>query len=145
MIRQAVALLAFALAGAAVAHDAARDEREILRVEAVLCKAFEAGDGATLRKYLDPHLTLTSSRGVVTDFEQNVAEVTSREPRYEVFRNHEQKVRLYGDSAIILGITTVKGVAGGEPFAADFQYTDTWVRAKDGWKLAASHASKLTK
>jgi hypothetical protein len=145
MIRTAAALFAAVFAIGAAARDAKHDEREILRIEALLCDAFEAGDGAALRRYLDPRFTLTSSRGVVTDFAQNVAEVTRREPRYEVFRNHDQKIRLYGDSAIILGITTVKGAADGQPFAADFQYTDTWVRDKDGWKLAASHASRLTK
>jgi len=127
------------------AHAASGDEQEIRRVEALLCKAFESGDAATLRRYMDATFTQTSSRGEVTDFEQNIAEVAKREPRYEVFRNHEQKVRLYGDSAIILGITTVKGTAEGKPFEADFQYTDTWIRRDGRWKIAASHASRLTR
>jgi ketosteroid isomerase-like protein len=127
------------------ASAASGDEQEIRRVEAVLCKAFESGDAATLRRHMDATFTQTSSRGEVTDFEQNVAEVARREPRYEVFRNHEQKVRLYGDSAIILGITTVKGTSEGKPFEADFQYTDTWIRRDGHWKIAASHASRLTK
>jgi ketosteroid isomerase-like protein len=119
------------------------DESELLRVEAILCAAFEAGDAQTLRRYVDATFTQTSSRGEVTDFAQNLAEVARREPRYEVFRNHDQKVRLYGDTAIVLGITTVKGTADGTPFAADFQYTDTWLRRGGTWKIAASHASRL--
>ena len=127
----------------AYARDAAQDEREIRRVEAQLCKAFETGDAATLRKDLDTTFTLTNSHGEVSDFEQNLAEVASREPRYEVFRNHEQKVRLYGNAAIITGVTTVTGSSKGEPFAADFQFTDTYVRRNGHWLLAASHASRL--
>ncbi len=130
---------------AALARDAASDEKEIRSVEAVLCRAFESGDAATLRKHMDATFTQTSSRGEVTDFEQNVAEVARREPRYEVFRNHDQKIRLYGDTAIILGITTVKGTADGKPFEADFQYTDTWIRRDGHWKIAASHASRLAR
>ena len=121
------------------------DEQELRRIEALLCTAFESGDAATLRRHMDVTFTQTSSRGEVTDFEQNVAEVAKREPRYDVFRNHEQKIRLYGDAAIILGITTVKGVADGKPFAADFQYTDTWIRRDGLWKIAASHASRLAR
>lgn len=127
----------------AAARDARQDEREILKVEAALCRAFENGDAATVRRYLDKTFTLTDSRGVVTDFAQNVAEVERREPRYEVFRNHSQKVRLYGDAAITTGVTTVKGHAGGTSFAADFQFTDTWVYRDGEWKMAASHASRL--
>jgi ketosteroid isomerase-like protein len=52
-------------------------------------------------------------------------------------------VRLHGDAALIVGITSVRGHASGEPFAADFRYTDTWVRRDGKWLLAASHACRL--
>jgi len=138
------AVLALA-AGNSHARDAAQDEREIRRVEAELCSAFENGDAATLRKDLDSSFTLTSSTGVVTDFEQNVAEVAGGDPDYEIFRNHDQKVRLYGDAAIVTGITSIKGQSGGKTFEGDFQFTDTWVHGGGRWKLAASHASRLPK
>lgn len=127
----------------ASARDAAQDEREILRVEAALCRAFEAGDVAALRDGLDARFTLTDSSGKVTDLAQNLAEVERREPFYESFRNHGQVVRLYGDAALVTGITSIKGRSGGTAFAADFQFTDTWVRVDGKWKMAASHASRL--
>jgi ketosteroid isomerase-like protein len=130
---------------AASARDDAADTRDLLRVEAELCQAFESGDAATARKDLDETFTLTDSHGGVTDREQNLDEIAKREPRYEVFRNREQKVRLYGDAAIVTGITVVKGIAGKDAFEADFQFTDTWVRRDGHWKLAASHASRLQK
>jgi hypothetical protein len=68
------------LTNIAQARDAAQDEREIRRVEALLCRAFETGDAEALRKNLDRTFTLTSSRGEVTDFAQNVAEVAKRDP-----------------------------------------------------------------
>ena len=128
---------------AVLARDIAQDEREIRRVEAELCKAFEDGDARTLRKDLDATFTLTNSRGEVSSFAQNLDEVAAREPHYEAFCNHDQSVRVYGDAAIVTGITTVKGRSKGEPFAADFQFTDTYVRRKGHWLLAASHASRL--
>lgn len=138
-------LLAATLAasGSAAARDKAADERDLRAVEAQVCQAFESGDAGTLRKLLDDTFTLTNSRGEVTDLEANLAEVASREPHYDVFRNHDQKLRLYGDAAIITGITTIKGTSHKEPFAADFQFTDTYVRRDGKWLLAASHASKM--
>ena len=129
-------------AGLAQAGDPATDERDLLRVEAALCHAFEAGDADALRRQLDRGFTLTDSKGQVTDFAQNIAEVAARDPRYEVFRNHDQKVRLFGDAAIVTGITTIKGHSGTAAFAGDFQYTDTWIRRGGEWVLAASHASR---
>jgi ketosteroid isomerase-like protein len=124
----------------AVAHS----DREILQAEAAICSAFERGDAAYLRGALDPRFTLVDSRGTVTNLEQNLDEVEAREPRYEEFRNHGQSIRIYGDTAIITGVTTVKGTAGGEAFAADFRFTDTWLYRDGRWLLAASHASRLS-
>ena len=124
------------------ARDVAQED-ELLRVEAALCHAFEAGDAGVLRSGLDRSFTLVDSSGEVTGYDRNIADVARREPRYEVFRNHGQEIRLYGDAAIVIGITTVKGVAGKDGFAADFRYTDTWIRRDGHWKLAASHASRL--
>ena len=145
MTRATVLAALFLLAPAAQAREDRTDERDLLRVEAILCHAFEVGDAPTLRLRMDSTFTQTSSRGEVTDFAQNLAEVEKREPRYEIFSNHDQTVRLYGDSAIILGITTVKGTSDGKPFAADFQYTDTWIRRGGKWKIVASHASRLSR
>jgi ketosteroid isomerase-like protein len=125
------------------ARDAAQDEREIRRIDAAICAEFESGDANGLKQKLDTRFTLTSSRGEVTDLKQNLDEVGKREPRYETFRNHDQKVRLYGDAAIVTGITSIKGTAEGQPFTADFQFTDTYVRHNGRWLLAASHASRL--
>lgn len=129
-------------AGLAQARDPSADERDLLRVEAALCHAFEAGDADALRRRLDRGFTLTDSKGQVTDLAQNIAEVAARDPSYEVFRNHDQKVRLFGDAAIVTGITTIKGHSGTDAFAGNFQYTDTWIRRGGEWILAASHASR---
>jgi len=143
-------LLAIALAAAScptlaaqTEHAPSRAERDLLRVEAELCAAWEQGDAATLRHDLDPTFTLVDSHGGITGFDENVAEVEKRDPHYSVFRNSDQRVRLYGATAIITGITAVEGRSGDSSFSARFRYTDTWVRRGGGWKLAASHASRL--
>ena len=141
----AAAALFASTVGGSHARDVAQDEREIRRVEGALCQAFENADAETLRKDLDPGFTLTSSTGAVTDYEQNIAEVARRDPAYEIFRNHDQKVRLYGNAAIVTGVTSIKGQSGGKAFAGEFQFTDTWVYTAGHWKLAASHASRLPK
>ena len=102
-----IPVLVLAMASAQ-ARDTAQDEREILRAEAALCEAFESGDAAYLRGALDPRFTLVDSRGTVTNLEQNLQEVQAREPRYEKFHNHGQSIRVYGDTAIVTGVTSVK-------------------------------------
>jgi ketosteroid isomerase-like protein len=144
-------LVGTALAGApstttawAPVANADPDTTALLQAEADACKAFEDGDADALRKALTADFTLVDSRGNVTNLEQNLAEVAAREPYYDEFRNDDQSVRMYGeDVALIVGITHIRGKAGGEAFAADFRYTDTWIRRDGHWLLAASHASRL--
>ncbi|MEZ0472385.1 nuclear transport factor 2 family protein [Luteimonas salinilitoris] len=127
-----------------LARDAAQDRHDILETETALCEAFENGDADTLRALLDERFVLTGSNGIPADRAQTIAEVESGEPAYDVFRNHGQTFHLYGDAAVVIGITSVEGKAGGEAFAADFQFTDTWVYRDGRWLLAASHATRVS-
>jgi ketosteroid isomerase-like protein len=120
------------------------DEREIRKVEEALCDALRDGDAAAIARLEDETYTLTNSKSEVTTRADDIADA-KKGVRYDEFRNHEQTVRLYGDAAIVLGITSIKGNASGKPFAADFRFTDTYVRRADGWKIAASHATRIEK
>ena len=139
MLRR-VALLCLLLPTVAVAMD--RSERDLRETELAVCHAFEAGDAAYLRRVLDPTFTLTGSNGVVQDLAQTLREVEQREPRYDEFRNSDQVVRRYGSAAVITGITHIRGTSAGSAFAADFAFTDTWIRRDGRWVLVASHASR---
>ena len=142
--RAGMALLGAAVFSAFAAQPAHDDGAALLQADADACRAFQDGNADALRQWLTEDFTLVDSRGNVTGLEQNLAEVAAREPYYDEFRNDGQRVRMYGaDTALVVGITHVRGKAGGEPFAADFRYTDTWVRRDGRWRLAASPASRL--
>ncbi|HVT33678.1 MAG TPA: nuclear transport factor 2 family protein [Rhodanobacteraceae bacterium] len=124
---------------------ASSDEQAIRRVEATLCDAIRTGDADTIARLEDETYTLTTSRGEVTTRADDIADARKGDVRYSEFRNHDSKVRLYGDAAIVTGITSLKGESAGKSFALDVAFTDTYVRRPDGWKIAASHASRLGK
>jgi len=118
------------------------DVQQILQVERDVSAAFEREDADWLEKHLDPTFTLTGSTGKVTTRADEVADLRGG-TKYDVFRNRDSKVRLYGDAAVVTGITRVEGKSDGTPYAMDFQFTDTYVRAPKGWVMVASHATRL--
>jgi len=126
------------MAGAQPADDVA----DILRAEREICAAFEREDADWLEANLDPTFTLTSSTGKVTTAADEVADLRQG-TRYDVFRNRDSKVRVYGDAAVVTGITRVEGSSEGQPYALEFQFTDSYIRKPQGWVMVASHASKL--
>jgi ketosteroid isomerase-like protein len=140
-----LAISGLASAASAASGDAKADEAVILERIHKACAAFEKGDAEYLVEFLDETFTLTDTRGQVTSREQNLAEVRKREPRYEVFRNHGMKVRVYGDSAVVTGITSIKGTSGGTAFAVDVQFTDTLIKRDGKWRMVASHVSPAAK
>lgn len=136
------ALLAvLCLCASAVNADASRDEAAVIAALHAACQAYRVGDAAHLERALDDRFTLTDSVGAITTKAQELAAVRKGDPKYEIFRNSDMDVRLYGDAALVTGMTTVKGHAGGKPFHSTLQFTDTLVRRGDEWVIAASHVS----
>lgn len=139
-MRKHVPLIALLAAAPVFAHDT---EAALRAADSAVCHAIEVGDAAALRARVDPGFTLIGTSGEVQPRAQLLDEAATHEPRYDSFRNHDETVRRYGDAAVINGVTSVRGTAGGERFAADFRFTDTWVRRDGQWILVASHATRL--
>jgi ketosteroid isomerase-like protein len=141
-MRTLVLLGLIALSGVPAARPQGAAEKEVEGALHAACAAFERGDVAFLEAFLGDGFTLTNGGGEVTSREQTLDEVRRREPRYEVFRNSRMRVRLYGDTALVLGITTVKGSSAGQSFAAELAFTDTLLKRGGRWVIVASHASR---
>lgn len=123
--------------------DASAQEEEVKSATQRACEAFQRADLAAVEALLAPGFTLVGSDGSVQPREQALAEVRAKEPRYEVFRNHDMVARVYGDAATVQGITTLKGTSGGKPFALDVRFTDTLVRSNGQWRIVVSHVTRL--
>ena len=124
---------------------AAGDEAAIRDVERALCEAIRTGDANAIARLEDETYTLTNTRSEISTRADDIADAKKGDIRYSEFRNHDTTVRLYGDAAIVVGITSLKGTSDGKPFALDVRFTDTYVRRADGWKIAASHATRIDK
>jgi len=139
-------LLALCLTSAAAGQTPkASDEQDVLQVERDGCHAYQVGDTATLQRLFTADYTLTNSRGEVSTLADDIADAKSGTIRYTMFENRNMKVRLYSDAAIVTGQTWIKGTIQGRPIDASFQFTDTLVRQRGHWLLAASHATRLDK
>lgn len=134
------------LACATVAHgraSAAADAEAAMAATQAACKAFREGDVAAAERLLLPEFTLVSSSSRVDSREATLAEVRAREPRYERFENVDMTARVYGDVAMVRGVTRLAGTAAGDRFELDVRFTDLLLRTPDGWKLLTSHVTRI--
>jgi ketosteroid isomerase-like protein len=116
---------------------------KVLQTERELAAAYQGSDAEAIAQGVMEDYTLTNSMGKVTTRADDIAEAKKNDPKYEIFENYDMKVRVHGDSAVVIGKTHTKGISGGKPFDSQFQFTDTFVKDGGRWRLAGSHASKL--
>jgi len=121
------------------------DEKDALQFERDACKAFLDADVSALERVLTPDFTLTLSNGEVSTRADEIDELRSGKVHYDVFENYDMLARLYGDTAVVLGKTRVKGTADGKPFDRVVQFTDTLIKRDGHWQLAAGHVSRIEK
>ncbi len=130
-------------AATAEAAAAPEDERAILQIEQDWCEAFRTGNAEAIASIEDEAYTLTNSHAELSTREDDLVEVKTHAVEYSSFYKHDQKVRLYGDTAIVSGITSLEGVSGDKPFTLEVRFTDIFVRRNGAWKAVAGHITRL--
>jgi ketosteroid isomerase-like protein len=139
----ALALLAASMCASSPAFAASAAEEEVMAVTQAVCDAFRVRDLAALEQLLAPDFTLVGTDSVIQPRTQAIDEVKSGEPRYEEFRNHDMSAHVYGDAAVVQGITSLKGTSAGKPFAVDVRFTDTLIRSGGRWRVVVSHVTRI--
>ncbi len=137
-----IALCFLLLASAASAADK-RAEADVMQVTQDACVAVLEADLAAADRLLAPGFTLVNSQAVVQSREEVLAEIRNRDPVYSEFRNHSMSARVFGDAAIVQGITSVKGKSGEHEFDVNVRFTDTLIREKGQWRLIVSHVTAI--
>lgn len=139
-VRSVVLLAAVTLNSAFAASP---QEQEVTDVTQEACVAFRVRDVPALERLLAPEFNLVSSNSQVQTRAEAIKEVRDGDPQYDRFENHSMTARIYGDTAVVQGITSLKGRSGGKPFALDVRFTDTLVRTKGKWAIVVSHVTRI--
>jgi ketosteroid isomerase-like protein len=119
------------------------DESQAMATTQMACDALRTSDIAAIKKLLAPDFVLIGSDTQMQTRDAIIAEARRGDPGYLVFRNHSMTARIYGDTAVVWGITTLKGRAGGQPFAVDVRFTDTLIRSDGTWRMVASQSNRI--
>ena len=140
----AIALTALLSAGAAYASPE-EDRAAVAALDTDYQAAVERNDAETMARILHPDMILVVGRGAVFTREDLLRSARERDIEYQhqVEDEGTQTVRLYGtDTAIVTARLWLKGVTKeGEAFDRRLWFSDTYVRASEGWRYAFGQAS----
>jgi ketosteroid isomerase-like protein len=124
----------------------ASPEEDVKTVAALDTKyqaAVKSNDAATMDQILADDFVLVNGRGKVSSKADLNESARKKEVTYE--RQDEepgtQKVRVWGDTAVVTALLWIKGVQGGKSIDYKLWFSDTYVRTPSGWRYVFGQAS----
>ena len=101
-------------------------------------------DSLALRRiYADDFLGIGPT-GVVRTKAEVIADFTSHALTYQSITTAEVRVRVYGNTAVQTGRSTMVGQDRGKAVPRDDRFTRVWVMTAGRWQLVANHYSLMT-
>ena len=92
-------------------------------------------------RILAEDFVLVTGRGKTYSKADLLSQARNKSDTYEHQEELEQKVRVWGDTAVVTAFLWVKGSNDGQPFDRKLWFSDTYVRTPAGWKYALGQAS----
>ena len=139
-------LMMVALTSGAATDLNASSEEEVKTVAALDTKyqaAVKSNDAATMDQILADDFVLVTGRGKVFRKADLIESARKKEVTYE--RQDEepgtQKVRVWGDTAVVTALLWIKAVQGVKPVDYKLWFSDTYVRTPAGWRYMFGQAS----
>ena len=112
-------------------------EKEILGLEEKRLAAMMAGDVGGLDKLSHPDLVYTHSSGAVDSRARWLEQLKSGHFRYKKITPSEQKVRIYGDTALVTGRAAIDIEVAGDPKLMNLSFLAVWTGTPQGPKFVA--------
>jgi ketosteroid isomerase-like protein len=125
-------VLALLLAG--VSHATAQAEDSVRAVEASRRVALLAADTVALSRMLAPDFIEISRLGTVRTRADNIRDIASGALHLTYVKQDSLAVRIYGDVAVLTGISENAGTFRGFPFTGKIRYTRVFVRREGRWE-----------
>src|SRR5436305_13187135 len=98
-------------------------------------------DAATLdRLYADDFIGVGPS-GTIRTKPQVIADFTSGTLKFQSITTEDVQVRVYGNTAVETGRSTMKGEDKGKTVPQETRFTRVWVKQQGRWRLVANHYS----
>ena len=100
-------------------------------------------DAAALERIYAADFIGVGPSGAVRTKPQVISDFTSGELKFQSITTDEVQVRIYGNTAVETGISTMNGQDKGKAVPRNNRFTRVWVKQQGRWQLVLNHYSPL--
>jgi ketosteroid isomerase-like protein len=117
------------------------DENIVAALDTEYQDAVRNNNVTAMDRILADDFVLVTGNGTVYTKADLLKEAAERNVIYERQEDTNQKVRIWGDAAVVTALLWAKGTARGEPFDYKVWFSDTYVRTSEGWRYVFGQSS----
>ncbi len=137
-------VLAFTVAASALAlAQAGKVEQSIKALTEQLRQASLKGDAATYDKLLADDYISTNIFGATSTKAQVLENMKSGKVKFEAIDFSDMKVKVYGDTALVISTANVKGHFGDTEISGQWRIVRVWVKRKGQWQTVSFQATRI--
>ena len=117
------------------------DEKAVAALDTEYQAAVKKNDVATMDRILADDFVLVTGLGKTYTKTDLLNEARSKSTIYEHQEDSAQKVRVWGDTAVVTALLWAKGTKDGKAFDYKLWFSDTYARTPAGWRYVFGQAS----
>ena len=119
------------------------DEQTLIRIQREWAEARVKGDSSYTRRIEADDCTIVWPDGRIVNKRGDLESMTG-DIVFSEFKIHNLRVRLYGDTGIVVGEGIIKAHKGKQDLlGGKFVWTDTFVNQRGQWKVVASQITPV--
>jgi ketosteroid isomerase-like protein len=120
-------------------------EEELLKLENEFARAVASNDADALDGILADDWIIVDPDGGIIDKARFLGIIKSGILSHELMESTDMRVRLYGNTAVVTGLTTTNGKFMGQDFASRERATDIFVKKGDRLQFVFTELTRFTK
>ena len=120
-------------------------EQELLTLEKAFAEAIVRNDLEGIARLVTDDWIVIDPNGEIVDRVRFFEVIKSGVLTHDMMESEDFRVRVYGDSAVVTGLTRTKGKFMGQEFSTQERATDVFVKRDGRWQCVLTHLTRFSK
>jgi ketosteroid isomerase-like protein len=120
-------------------------EADLLKLEKEFAAAIVSNDLEGIGRLVTDDWIIIDPNGEIVDRARFFEVIKSGALTHDMMESEDFRVRAYGDSAVVTGVTRTKGKFMGQDFSTQERATDVFVKRDGRWRCVLTHLTRFPK